>query len=83
LTELFGRTELEVQTGNDIPREQRRGDGNAERISHVVCLSSAASPSQQIPVSTNLPEALPPMREELALWRAFLSDEIEAILRDD
>jgi hypothetical protein len=34
-------------------------------------------------VSTSLPNVLPPSRGELALWRAFLSDEIEAILKGE
>jgi hypothetical protein len=33
-------------------------------------------------VVVDLPNRLPPLREELAVWRAFLSAEIDAILRD-
>lgn len=34
-------------------------------------------------VATDLPSRLTVMREELAIWRAFLSEEIAAIMRDD
>lgn len=34
-------------------------------------------------VSTELPRRLPAMQGELAIWRAFLSNEIDAIIRDD
>jgi hypothetical protein len=34
-------------------------------------------------VRTNLPSSLPPCKSELALWRAFLAEEIDAILRDE
>jgi hypothetical protein len=42
----------------------------------------AHSPDQAF-VSTNLPKVLPPLREELALWKVFISDEIESILKDE
>ncbi len=34
-------------------------------------------------VLTNLPQHIPVTREELAIWRAFLAAEIEAILRNE
>jgi hypothetical protein len=34
-------------------------------------------------VVSDLPGRIPPIREELAIWRAFLSEEIDAIIRDD
>lgn len=34
-------------------------------------------------VVSDLPGRIPAIREELAIWRAFLSDEIDAIIRDD
>jgi hypothetical protein len=34
-------------------------------------------------VLTNLPNRLPPSRDEIAIWRAFLSEEIAAIMRDN
>jgi hypothetical protein len=37
----------------------------------------------QIRVVTNLPPVLPNLKEELAIWRAFLADEIDKILYDD
>jgi hypothetical protein len=36
----------------------------------------------ETPVTTELPQRLPVMKAEMAIWRAFLADEIEAILRD-
>jgi hypothetical protein len=32
---------------------------------------------------TNLPKRVPAMRDELAIWRAFLSNEIDAIMRGE
>jgi hypothetical protein len=32
-------------------------------------------------VKIDMPNRLPPMKSEVALWRAFLADEIEAILK--
>jgi hypothetical protein len=34
-------------------------------------------------VLTDLPKRLPTMRDEIAIWRAFLSTEIDAIMRDE
>jgi hypothetical protein len=34
-------------------------------------------------VVVNLPNRLPTMREEMALWRAFLSNEIDAIMHGE
>jgi len=34
-------------------------------------------------VVSNLPDVLPSLPEELAIWRAFLADEIDAILWED
>ena len=34
-------------------------------------------------VLTNLPQHIPVTREELAIWRAFLAAEIDAILRNE
>ena len=33
-------------------------------------------------IQSDLPAKLSPTKAEIALWRAFLADEIEAILRD-
>lgn len=33
-------------------------------------------------IQSDLPAKLSPTKAEVALWRAFLADEIEAILRD-
>ena len=33
-------------------------------------------------IKNDLPAKLSPTKAEIALWRAFLADEIEAILRD-
>jgi hypothetical protein len=32
---------------------------------------------------TDMPKRLPAMRDELAIWRAFLSTEIDAIMGDE
>jgi len=34
-------------------------------------------------VMTDMPKRLPAMRDELAIWRAFLSTEIDAIMRGE
>jgi hypothetical protein len=34
-------------------------------------------------ILTDLPRRVPTMREELAIWRAFLSTEIDAIMRGE
>lgn len=34
-------------------------------------------------VTTNLPPQLPPLREEVAIWRSFLARDIDAILFGD
>ena len=34
-------------------------------------------------IVSDLPSRIPAIREELAIWRAFLSDEIDAIMRGD
>jgi hypothetical protein len=33
-------------------------------------------------VTVDLPRRIPPIKNELSLWRAFLADEIEAILQN-
>ena len=49
--------------------------------------ASAALVSPDVPprthVMTNLPKRLSAMRDELAIWRAFLSTEIDAIMRGE
>jgi hypothetical protein len=37
----------------------------------------------QVVIQSDLPAKLCPTKAELALWRAFLAEEIDAILRDD
>ncbi len=37
----------------------------------------------RLPVFNNLPAPFPNNKSELALWRAFLGEEIDAILRDE
>ena len=45
---------------------------------------AAAPPPHADPnVVTDLPERIPLIREQLAIWRAFLSAEIDAIMRDN
>ena len=34
-------------------------------------------------IMTDMPKRLPAMRDELAIWRAFLSTEIDAIMGDE
>jgi hypothetical protein len=38
---------------------------------------------KQAHVVVNLPNRFPAMREEMALWRAFLADEISAIIGEE
>jgi hypothetical protein len=72
-----------VQTEYGISHDQRRGGAKAEHASRAIGAQSSVQVSSQILVSTNLPRALPPLRDEIALWRAFLSEEIGAILREE
>jgi hypothetical protein len=74
--------EWEVQTTRDIVASKRKNDGERRKRRGRV-ESASVSPISQIVVSTTIPKTLPPLREELALLRAFLSDEIAAILRGE
>ena len=44
--------------------------------------SAAQRPQEERVVQTDLPRSLPILREELALLRAYLADEINALLFD-
>lgn len=39
-----------------------------------------AAPDADVTIGTDLPRHLPVLRQEIALWRSFLADEIHAIL---
>jgi hypothetical protein len=78
-----GRTDWEVTSRQDISRDAHNPPSSMRRAVLADSIPSAAHSSDHASASINLPKALPPSREELALWRAFLSDEIEAILRDE
>jgi hypothetical protein len=41
---------------------------------------SSPYPAAEVPVVTDLPKQLPIPREELAIWRAYLAEEIDALL---
>ena len=58
------------QSEAHAPRRSRGGSAVRTR----------ATADGDIAITTNLPRALPILREELALLRAFLSQEIECIL---
>ena len=58
-----------------------RGGLPRSRGRALAALASHDAPLTPL-VMTNLPKRLPAMRDELAIWRAFLSNEIDAILRD-
>ena len=57
---------LTVSGGANLPSDPRR--------------ASARTKSAEVIVTTNLPSLVPPMPGEIALWRAFLAEEIDAIL---
>lgn len=58
----------------------RHDDVRASR--RVVAVAAASGQVDQI-VLTNLPQHIPVVRDELAIWRAFLAAEIDAILHDE
>jgi hypothetical protein len=61
-------------------RGGRAGLPRSRARDSVDFVSRDASPSPV--VMTELPKRLPAMRDELAIWKAFLSTEIDAIMRD-
>jgi len=58
------------------PTTYRRKGGGAIQPSRNSIASKQA-------IFCDLPDKLSPTKAELALWRAFLAEEIDAILRDD
>jgi hypothetical protein len=71
-------TEAAVEEGCAIREGLERRDVDSpanERVSRTLNYD-------KLSVTVDLPHRLRPMKTELALWRAFLADEIEAILRD-
>ena len=65
----------------DIPRSQAQSNSGASdpaRLSRP-CIMRIPGPA----ILTDLPKRAPAMRDELAIWRAFLSDEIDAIMCDE
>ena len=72
--------ELEAQLARELER--------FPASPHGVCLLGAhraarADKPGSVRVVSDLPYRVPPLRDELALWRAFLSDEIEVILKGE
>jgi hypothetical protein len=76
-------TDCEVRTADGIRATKRPKRTAIPAVPGDGRRSSSTTPSTKITIKSNLPEHLPPLREEIALWRAFLSEEIEAILRDE
>ena len=63
------------QTKLHLPKTYRREVGGAIQLKRKAISSDRA-------VVCDIPAKLSPTKAEIALWRAFLDDEIEAILRD-
>jgi hypothetical protein len=63
-----------------VHRERRglNADQSARRNSASLVSCHCAEPT----VTVDLPRRIPPIKNELSLWRAFLADEIEAILQN-
>jgi hypothetical protein len=62
---------------------KRKEDNRADRIPAGFASTSAAPTPPQLLSSAGHADRLPSStKAELALWRAFLGDEIDAILRD-
>jgi hypothetical protein len=69
-------------TRGKAPRK-RKDDNCADRIHAGFASTSAAQTPLQLVASAGHADRFPPSgKAELALWRAFLGDEIDAILRD-
>jgi hypothetical protein len=64
-------------SNEDVGRAPPKGDAVAAASRRPLGASA------NVTVATNLLKRLPPTRDEIAIWRAFLSDEIDAIMRDD
>ena len=79
-----GCTELEVQLERDIFVAQRDVRSTRSRSRSVpLATPQLVNDNEEIAVVTDLPKRLPLTRDELAIWRAFLSNEIDAIMRDE
>lgn len=56
----------------------------ARRQSQIALIRLAtprwSTAQDDVSMTTDLPHQLPPMREEIAIWRSFLAQEIHAIL---
>jgi hypothetical protein len=72
---MAGLRSSSKQTQLRLPKICRREVGGA------IQLKRKANSTEQ-PVVCDIPAKLSPAKAEIALWRAFLADEIEAILRD-
>jgi len=57
--------------------QRRRGVDHVRCTSSLVGLAAENKPT----IVIDMPTRMPPMNSEAALWRAFLADEIEAILK--
>jgi hypothetical protein len=62
----------------DRKRRGLNADQSARRNSASLVSCHGAEPM----VTVDLPRRIPPVKNELSLWRAFLADEIEAILQN-
>lgn len=64
-------------------RQRENPIGKTPRRPVILAARPKAGPADPARIlSSDLPSDLPVDKRELALWRAFLADEIEAILRD-
>jgi hypothetical protein len=72
---MAGSRSPSKQTKQRVPTIRRREVGGAIQLKGI-----SIGPEQV--VICGLPSGLSPTNAEIALWRAFLADEIEAILLD-
>jgi hypothetical protein len=82
------QTERAIRPAYRTPRQPTFSPraGSVDIFSRVAADLGAndnAPVDKQVYVTTNLPKCLSAMRDELSIWRAFLSREIDAIMRDN
>jgi hypothetical protein len=75
--------QLRAQIARELEwRRPARGSRRAHLARHQVP-AQVREGGKLAHVVVNLPNRLPAMREEMALWRAFLSNEIDAIMHGE
>lgn len=62
---------------------KRRRAPQARVIPFATPAAAAPPDVARITILTDLPKRVPAMRDEIAIWKAFLSDEIDSIMRGE